>query len=410
MHAILISMGTDGDVYPYLGLAVVLRGRGHRVTVLTHSNYESTAKSLGAEFRSIVSEEETAEFLQNPDVWHPIKCGPTGAKWARKFFRPWYDALVETVTDDAVIVASPGVVSARILHDFRRVPLVSIVLQPWMIPSSIEPPLLEPFPLPRWFPMPLSWLYWRLVDAAGDHLVGGEINSLRSSVGLRPVKRVFRWWLSPERVISFFPEAYAKPCADWPPQMRLAGFPMFDGRSDENLSSEVEDFLDAGDPPIAFTFGTGMLHAASLFRAAVEVCSNLSARAVLLTRHTDQIAATLPPNVLAVPYAPFRALFPRCAAVVHHGGIGTVAKALASGTPQLITPFAFDQCDNAARLERLGVGRNLSRRDRSPRAMERALREVLNPACRERAAQAAPTFADDSALERAAGWVEELAP
>ena len=79
-------------------------------------------------------------------------------------------------------------------------------------------------------------------------------------------------------------------------------------------------------------------------------------RGILLTKYAAQVPDPLPPNVIRVGFAPFRKLFPRCAAVVHHGGIGTVAKALAAGVPQLVLPGAFDQTDNATRVKRLGAG------------------------------------------------------
>src|SRR6185436_13395214 len=83
-------------------------------------------------------------------------------------------------------------------------------------------------------------------------------------------------------------------------------------------------------------------------------CALLGRRGILLTRHREQVPDNLPREVIHIDYAPFSQLLPRCAALVHHGGIGTSAQALASGVPQLVTPFTHDQPDNAARLKRLG--------------------------------------------------------
>src|SRR4029077_17247403 len=116
----------------------------------------------------------------------------------------------------------------------------------------------------------------------------------------------------------------------------------------------------AAPPPIAFTFGTGMMHGARLFRASIEACERLGARGILLTGFSDQLPAPLPRLVHHCPYASFQKLFPRCAAVVHHGGVGTTAQALAAGVPQLVLPLAWDQPDNAARVKGLGVGDRLS--------------------------------------------------
>ena len=76
---------------------------------------------------------------------------------------------------------------------------------------------------------PLRRLYWLAVDAAAYALVAPSLNRVRAGLGLSPVRRVFRWWLSPDLVIGLFPGWYAAPQPDWPPQLRLAGFGRFDG-------------------------------------------------------------------------------------------------------------------------------------------------------------------------------------
>ena len=150
------------------------------------------------------------------------------------------------------------------------------------------------------------------------------------------MRRVFRWWLSPDLVIGLFPGWYAAPQPDWPRQLRLAGFGRFDGARAE-LPEDVRRFCEEGSPPIAFTLGTGMTHAAGFFRTAVAVCDALGTRGLLLTKYPEVIPARLPPGVRHCAFAPFRQLLPLCAAVVHHGGVGTTAAALEAGCPQLVT-------------------------------------------------------------------------
>jgi rhamnosyltransferase subunit B len=109
-----------------------------------------------------------------------------------------------------------------------------------------------------------------------------------------------------------------------------------------------------------------------------------------------------------VAFAPFGELLPLCAAVVHHGGIGTTARALAEGIPQLVLPWAWDQPDNAARVRRLGAGSSLGPRRRSAARLAKALAELLKPEALARCQALSARFGDDDALERAAGWLEEL--
>ena len=96
--------------------------------------------------------------------------------------------------------------------------------------------------------------------------------------------------------------------------------------------------------------------AADFFEQSALACQKLGRRGILLTKFDEQIPKVLPADVIHVPYAPFSQLLPRCAAIVHHGGIGTTSQALRAGIPQVIVPLAHDQPDNASRVKKLGVG------------------------------------------------------
>jgi rhamnosyltransferase subunit B len=181
------------------------------------------------------------------------------------------------------------------------------------------------------------------------------------------------------------------------------------GRLCGDLPSEILRFCLAGDPPVAFTFGTEMMHAAEMFRKALEVCRVLGKRGIFLTRYEDQLPTPLPASVQTCEFAPFLGLFPLCAAVVHHGGIGTVAKALTTGTPQLILPMAFDQFDNAARVRRLGAGDSLKSGRWKIAQMVGALTLLMSDQSRTCCRCVAERLHGDDAIESAAKLVEGLA-
>jgi UDP:flavonoid glycosyltransferase YjiC (YdhE family) len=410
MHAILASMGSDGDVYPFVALASTLRARGHRVTLAANEQYEAFARRQGFAFRALVSDEEWKQLLTTPDVWHPVKSAFVGARWVLPLLERQYNLLSELARDgEAVLVAYPPVFAARLVQEKLSRPMASIVLMPWMVLSALAPPALAgPFNLPRWTPRPVVNLDWRLLEAVSDVLLGRPLNRVRRSLDLPPVRRVPRWLLSPQLAIGLFPAWYAPPQTDWPPQLRLAGFPMFDGRSEDSLPRDVAEFCDGGPPPVAFTFGSGMMHAARTFRAGVEACEMLGARGIFLTKFPEQLPAPLPPSVHASRYAPFSQLFPRCAGVVHHGGVGTTSHALRAAIPQLILPMAWDQPDNAARVKRLGVGDRIHS-STSGAQIARALARVMMPRTQARCREVAAGFGHQDPLELAAGWIEELA-
>jgi UDP:flavonoid glycosyltransferase YjiC (YdhE family) len=374
-------------------------------------NYRPMAQRFGLAFRSLASDAENRQLIEDPDFWHPLKGAVVGARWGVKLLPRHYDLFRDLAYDgDSVFVASPALLAARMVQEKFARPLATVLLQPWMIPSCTAPPVMPAgLTLPRWAPRPLGALYWTAINGVVAALMGKELWALRRRLGLAPVRRIFPWWFSPQLVIGMFPPWYGPPQPDWLGQIRLVGFPRFDGRPGGRLPDDLAGFCDAGAPPVAFTFGTGMLHAAGLFRAGIEACERLGVRGILLTRHARQLPGTLPPGVVHAEFAPFRELFPRCAAVVHHGGVGTIAEALAAGVPQMVLPVAYDQTDNAIRVERMGAGAWLNaRRARGDRLADRLSRVMTNDA-RARCGIVAERFMGEEPLERAAQLVEELA-
>lgn len=409
MHVVLVSVGTDGDIFPYVGLGVALRARGHRVTLAVSEHYASLARAHGFEFQALVSAQENNEVFGHPDLWNPWKCGPLLARWGVRFMRRQYDLLSKLATRDTVLVANPGVFAASLVHEKLGMPLANLILQPWMIPSSIAPPIMPNFTFLAGAPRPVWKVFWRGLDVVGDILFGRELNGLRAALGLKPMRRIFQNWLSSQLVIGMFPDWYGPPQADWPPQVRLTGFPMFDGGQEETLPPEVLEFCRAGTSPVAFTFGTGMAHSAGLFRAALEACGILGVHGIFLTKYRDQLPDSLPASVLHCAFAPFQRLFPLCAAVVHHGGIGTVAKAMGAGTPQLIHPLCFDQIDNGVRVKRLAAGDYLRGGRSSGKQIAIALSALMTDEARARCRKLATRFDKIDALEASAELIETLA-
>ncbi|HEY7117214.1 MAG TPA: glycosyltransferase [Tepidisphaeraceae bacterium] len=411
MHTILATLGTDGDVVPHAGLGARLRSRGHEVTLAAPEPFRALAESLGIAFRPLVTAEEFGEMIADPDLFHPLLSGRMMARWGARFIPRNYELLAElTAGAERVLVTNPGVLAARLVQEKLGRPTATLLLQPGMIPSTFAPPEMPGgLTLPQWVPRPLGELYWAGVDTAGYLLVARSLNRVRSAIGLAPVRRLFRWWLSPELVVGLFPEWYAARQPDWPAQLRLAGFGRYDGDRGGELGEDVRAFCRSGSAPIAFTLGTGMTHAARFFRAAAAACELLGARGILLTKYAHQLPARLPPGVRHCAFAPFRKLLPLCGAVVHHGGIGTTAAALSAGVPQLILPLAWDQPDNAARVRRLGVGLSLGPRQRTAGHLARALARLMAPETRDRCRAVANQVGDVDGLDVAADWIERLA-
>jgi UDP:flavonoid glycosyltransferase YjiC (YdhE family) len=411
MRAILATIGTDGDVFPHIGLGATLHARGHQVILAAPEPYRENARCLGLDFLPLATVAEVGRMLADPDLWHPLRSGMMMARWGAPMIPRQYDAIANLVGQpNTVLIANPGLLAARLVQETMGVPTVSLLLQPGLVPSCSAPPKMPGgLTIPPWLPHPLRRLYWLGVDAVGYALIARSLNRIRKGLRLPPVRRLFRWWLSLDRVIGLFPNWYAASQPDWPPQLRLAGFGRYDGAQQE-LPEDVRVFCETDSPPIAFTLGTGMKHAAGFFRAAVATCEGLGARGLFLSKYPEIIPVRLPSSVRHCNFAPFRKLLPLCRAIVHHGGIGTTAAALEAGCPQLILPLAWDQLDNASRVDELGVGKMLKPRQRSQSHMIRALAGLGAPKIAERCRMIANRAAQqEDGFGIAAAWVEELA-
>jgi UDP:flavonoid glycosyltransferase YjiC (YdhE family) len=176
---------------------------------------------------------------------------------------------------------------------------------------------------------------------------------------------LFEGQFSPYGTLAMFSEVLAEPQPDWPPRTHITGFPFHDADEvDAPAMRALDAFLAEGPPPIVFTLGSSaVFDARNFYLQAVEIARRLGRRAVLLTGRQagDQGLGELSPHALATAYAPPSTVFPQAAAVVHQGGVGTLAQTMRAGRPMLVVPFSHDQPDNAERAEKLGIARSVPR-------------------------------------------------
>jgi rhamnosyltransferase subunit B len=359
-HFLLTPVGSSGDVHPFIGIGRTLRARGHDVTILTAEPFRGTCERAGLRFVQLHSQSEFDEITKDPDLWHSRKGLTLILRKIASVLRAHYE-LISSVYEPGrtVLVAHALAFAARVFEDAHHAPAATIHLAPSIFRSDFQQPASIPgvdaSGLPRWVKRSAMWLIDRLLL---DPQIVPALNELRRDVGVPPVSRVFREWIhSPQRAIGLFPEWFAPVQPDWPAQLRLTGFPLYDEADVHALDPALESFLNAGSPPILFTPGTANRAAAHFFAAALDATRRLKRRALFLTRYPEQLPKNLSDQERIEAYVPFSRVFSRCAAIVHHGGIGTSAQALAAGAPQLTMPLAFDQPDNATRLWRLGVAR-----------------------------------------------------
>jgi rhamnosyltransferase subunit B len=378
MNFLLVSYGSAGDIHPYLALGKALRLHKHRVIFITNEYFRSAVEFAGLEFKKVGTKEEYESISQSPLLFDSTKAFEFVAKEViMKHMREYYDAIKSLANEDAVLIAQSIAPAARIAHEKLGIPYATFNLQPMSIWSIHQPPRFSGLAIPGFLPL---WLKSYILNAANKHVIDKQfapgINKFLSELGIPAQKNFFTHWLySPQKVIVAFPEWFAKPAVDWPSHTTLTGFISLDNK--EELSPEMQHFLASGDPPLVFTAGSAMQHAKTFFKTAVEVMQRLNYRAIFITSFPKQLPAKLSNNTFVCSFASYPQLFPKVKAVIHHGGIGTIAHVLAAGKPQLIVPFAHDQPDNAFRTEKLGVGYRISPHRFKAAYVTRKLRKLL---------------------------------
>jgi rhamnosyltransferase subunit B len=358
LQVIIVVLGSGGDVYPMMALGAPLVARGHQVHFVSSPHFGARARAAGFTFHACATEEDERRALQTTDLWKPLK-------GFRVLLQGILDNLPNTyrlicdlhVPGRTIVLSNSAALAARVARETMGIPLVTTHLQPIQFRSLyVQPGVVVS---ERWTPMVSTFRRFFLpaVDRwLFDPIVAPPLNAFRAKFGLPPIERVYdRWIHSPDLVLGLFPDWFAAPQSDWPAHSHLVGFPDVEAFIGAEISPDLESYLKAGPPPVVFTAGTSMTAARQFFEAAVEASTSPPRRALLLTQYPEQLPP-LPDHVRHVKFAPLERLLPRAAALVHHGGIGTMAAAFASGIPQLVVPFNFDQPDNAARMRALGAG------------------------------------------------------
>ena len=386
---VLTTIGSLGDLHPYLALALGLRERGHVPVIATHAFYREKVESEGVTFAPVAPDlsdfgDEKA-FTQKAFALHggveylvrTVVVEPLRRTYAD------LDAVVGNNTD--LLITHPLTFAAPLIAEKRSVPWLSVALAPASFMSAHDPFVFPQAPFISKIQPVIGAVNFRKLLTLLQKMPyrwTDSVRAFRVEIGLpaSTADPLFDGFASPFGTLALFSPALGAPQPDWAANTTQTGFCFYDKLAAGNgLSPELLAFLHAGDAPIAFTLGSAAVaDAGAFYTESVAAVTALGKRALLLTgRNPANVPANLPPPVFAAPYAPFSELFPHCAAIVHQGGVGTTGEALRSGRPQLVVPHGFDQPDNAHRMVTRGVGRTLSRYKYNAASVTRELSALL---------------------------------
>jgi UDP:flavonoid glycosyltransferase YjiC (YdhE family) len=387
---ILATTGTAGDINPFIALGIGLRARGHDVVFATEARSSVNVAAAGfpiyplsGDMMTAVGDQIRAQ-LGSGNLLKVIR--HIVDDYVAPTLRPYVEELTSACADADLLIGTAVLMPAAFVADLLAMPLVTLATSPAGIRSAEISPLPVTFRLPSRVQHLANRAFWALGQQMTARIMDPLLNQVRAEYRMRPRKH----WMdvggaSTARLVAVAVSPALCPSPpDWPAVVRETGFLYWDELPTWQMPEELVTFLASGEPVVAVSFGSMSLDLgdtfSNVYREAVAAVRAAGARALVVGAQREALPHPLPPDVHALPFAPFSVVYPRCAAVINHGGIGSAAQALRAGVPQLVVPWAIDQFWTAAQIERIGAGRALrSRRFTAARAAE-LLRDLLRSA------------------------------
>ncbi len=416
---ILNTFGSFGDLHPYLAIAIELQRRGHECVVATAEVYRQKVTAEGVGFAQV--RPDVGELLHQPELiqklWHPTR----GTIYLlRDYILPQvensFTDLDRACVGADLLLTHAAAYAGPIVAAVRKIPWLSVALQPAIFFSAYDPAVVAMAPWTRHLYKLGRWTFAAMRKAADRETRrwARPVFALRKKLGVANTDNpVMDGVFSPRGTLTLLSRAFAEPQPDWPVNSAPTGFVFYDKRGfgaagwgAVGCSDGLQKFLAAGPPPILFTLGSSAVtHPGTFYEESAKAAEILGQRAILLTGLPSKPGTNL---IHVEEYAPYSAIMPLVSAVVHQGGIGTVAQTLRAGKPMLVVPWAHDQPDNGYRLQRMGVGKVLPRNQYTGVSAAQALKNLLSGGYTSRAAKIASAINQEDGLKAACDRVEKL--
>lgn len=415
MKITLLTYGSRGDVQPFLALAVGLQKAGHTPTLAAPRRFADFVERSGVRFAPLPGDPEIISARFNDAGQNPLRT-------IRAISDYVFEIAAEVVR--AATVASEG--ADCIIHGFLftagghmlacecGIPDISVQTFPMFAPTRAFPNVSVSQLPPGWLSYASHWLFDRVFRYGGNFGYG----RIRRAHPDLPLPSQLSWPFAPASprprtpLLFAFSSSVVPIPREWQSQPRLhvPGY-FFLEEVGYQPPAVLADFLTAGEPPVCVTFGSMVNRQMGRLRSAVlEALKRTCQRAVILTGWGDWGIPSDDANLLALESALHDWLFPRCKLVIHHGGAGTTAAALRSGTPSMIIPLAGDQPFWARRVHALGVGPDsIPLRSVSGEALTRAVGGAESDAIRARARAAGRMLRSEDGVGQAVELIERYA-
>lgn len=405
MRVLLSTIGSRGDVQPVVAMALQLRDLGQEVRICAPPDFGRWVGGLGIPFVPIGP--ALRSTAKPPLSAHPAL--PTSEQ-ARQMIEGTVATQFATIPVaaegcDVIVGATALQVATRSVAEQRGIGYVYACYSPNTLPAAGHPP---PVPAMRG-EKPADGTVdnrtlWAQDAQQWNSRWGAALNAHRAATGLPPVEDVR------SHILTDAPWLAADPTvAPWPgsEDLDVLQTGAWILRDERPLARELEAFLDAGEPPVYFGFGS-LRAPEGLDTTMIETARALGRRAIVARGWADLSLPDDEPDCLSIGEVNQQALFPRVAAVVHHGGAGTTTAAARAGAPQVVIPQSYDQHYFAQRVRELGIGGAHAPVTPTVDSLVGALEEAVAPEVAARAETVAAAVLTDGAMTAAqrllAGW------
>lgn len=378
-RVVILTWGSMGDILPLIALGKQLQKDGHHVTLGASSFFATLVHTHGIDFRPIGAHFTYARYNQVMDA---VKAEPNPRKQMQFLLqqvllsdleRQYVDCRM-AVQEADVVLAHWMQIAGSMAAEAEGKPLATVTFNPVGISTLSD----------RRAPMRGD----NIGRSLSDFLWGDAVHDFRARMGLKPVSSISESQYSPHLNLVAVSRYLLPERGKWPQNHQCVGFWHLedeDWTPDERLTR----FLESGDKPVVFSFGSmAGTDAVETTQALIDAVSALGVRAVVQAGWAGLGEAGLPDNILNIGYAPHDWLFSQASCVVHHGGAGTTAAALRAGTPSVVVWHMLDQPYWGNLLAQSGLGpKPLARLNMNAHTLAACIRAALDkgsfaPACR----------------------------
>jgi vancomycin aglycone glucosyltransferase len=386
-------LGTRGDVQPMVALATGLMKKGHEVIICAPPENEELVRRYNCRFEPFGPNLKKA-VNENPEKQKGGVAATISPKEGKKLIADQINLLPPIIKGMDLVLGAGIVIGVQTAADIVKAPYRLVAFYPILLGTTKDDPLKN-----------------RIMFGFGRSMmnmfVRGFINKNRATYGLAPIKAVWAHWLGKNVIVASDKELCpAREGVSY--AFTQTGFMLLPSKN--SLPENVEAFLSSGKPPVYIGFGSNPIVDREKYSQIFEKVQEASGQRFIISKGWANLPATGSPDILYVDEVPFEFLFPRLAAVIYHGGTGTLAAVARAGIPQAAFPFIADQFMNRDQIVKLGLGpKTCDFKEMTAESISSAIGEcITNDTFRKNAVQMSERLKDSNGIDLTVQLIEKI--